>query len=72
MSAIQSIEKEWVSDKLWHIRITYHFFEQYIEHRDLKVPAISQALKIVQTFSPRAMANAAQISASQPKRRLNV
>ena len=68
MSALQRILRKWVSDKLWHIRIATFFFQAMYRTQGLESPSHIAGPEIVQTFSLRAMASAAQIGASQPER----
>jgi hypothetical protein len=37
MNALQNSKKEWVSDKLRHIKTAYHFFKQYVKWGDLRL-----------------------------------
>ena len=68
MRALQRILRKWVSDGLWHIRIATFFFQAMYRTQGLESPSHIAGPEIVQTFSLRAMASAAQIGASQPER----
>ena len=41
LNAVQNLRKEWVSDKLRHIKTAYHFFKQYVTSRDIDLQHIS-------------------------------
>ena len=41
MNALQNSKKEWVSDKLRHIKTAYHFFKQYVKSGDIDLQHIS-------------------------------
>ena len=41
LNAVQNSRKEWVSDKLRHIKTAYHFFKQYVTSRDIDLQHIS-------------------------------
>ena len=41
LNAVQNSKKEWVSDKLRHIKTAYHFFKQYVKSGDIDLQHIS-------------------------------
>ena len=41
LNAVQNSKKEWVSDKLRHIKTAYHFFKQYVKSGDIDLQHIA-------------------------------
>lgn len=51
LNAVQNSRKEWVSDKLRHIKTAYHFFKQYVKSGDIDLQHISGLANCADIFT---------------------